>query len=97
MGKSETATPRSRGRPRNERSTRPRAAVANLTDAELLARAIATTVTDDADGTRRPITDAEFATDVLMCHPRTLRKYLAGRRLPPLARKELLEMLEPGQ
>lgn len=85
-------TKRGRGRPRTARPTRPRAAAENLTDAELLARAISlTTTVDTPDGSRRPITDAEFARDVLKCHPRTLRKYINGRALPALAREKLLD------
>lgn len=77
--------PRGRGRPRQERPTRPRALPENLTDAELIARAIDKSA---------PMTDREFAETILLCHPRTLRKYLQeGRTLPPLAREKLLDLV----
>lgn len=84
------AAPRGRGRPRQARPTRPRAAPHKLTDAELIARAIS--VSKAADGT--PITDRDFAERILLCHPRTLRKYLQeGRTLPALAREKLVELV----
>jgi hypothetical protein len=91
--KSAADASRGRGRPRNPRATRPRAKPENLNDAELIARAIAASTT--ADG--QPITDRDFASTVLLCHPRTLRKYLDGRPLPALAREKLLTILEPGR
>lgn len=84
-----TAT-RTRGRPRKARPTRHRISPAKLTDAELLVRAM------HVVRRRTPATtDAQFAEHVLLCHPRTLRKHLDGRRLPPLAREKLLQLVKP--
>ena len=89
MGKTKEPTPRGRGRPRARRTRASSAPPTKLSDVQLLTRAIA--VTKGADG--EPITDRAFAADVLKCHDRTLRKYLAGRPLPALAREKLVELV----
>lgn len=61
-----------------------------LTDAELLRKAIEHTRTDEGE----PITHAAFADKYLLCNERSLRKYLAGRRLPPLARRLCERIIE---
>lgn len=86
------SVPPRRGRPRNPRATRLRVKPENLTDPELIARAIK--VSRSAENADEPITDREFAERILLCHPRTLRKYLDGRPLPPLAREKLVQIVK---
>lgn len=62
----------------------------DLTDVELIDKAVAVTLDPD---TREPITYKRFADVVLCCNDRTLRKYRNGRRLPGLERKTLVSIL----
>jgi hypothetical protein len=93
---SDATEKRRRGRPHGPRpNVSPRKAPSKLSDPELIVRAmdaVREEYSDDPDG---PLTDRKFAESVLLCHPRTLRKYLDGRPLPALAREKLLKIVQP--
>jgi len=66
-----------------------------LRDAELLVRAMRVARVRARRRRQEEPTDAQFAERIMLCHPRTLRKYLEGRALPALAREKLIELVKP--
>lgn len=81
--KTQTRT-REMGRPRLTPPVKTRAKPENMSDIDVLNKAIEVTVDEDM---QQPITDKAFAEKILHCNVRTIRKYRDGRRLPALARK----------
>jgi hypothetical protein len=65
-----------------------------LTDPELIVRAMDAVKDTFEQDYGEPLTDKAFAEAILLCHPRTLRKYLDGRPLPALAREKLVKLVK---
>ena len=65
-----------------------------LTDPELIVRAQDAVKETFEKDYGEPLTDKAFAACILLCHPRTLRKYLDGRPLPALAREKLVTLVK---
>jgi hypothetical protein len=70
---------------------------ARLADKNILRAAIAASPDKRPGHEGEPMPATEFATEVALCDPRTLRRYLKGDRyLPPLLREKCLDIAVAG-
>jgi hypothetical protein len=95
LGMKDITQPRRRGRPHGPRpAVSARRSTMRLTDPELIVRAMDAVKDTFEQDYGEPLTDKAFAEAILLCHPRTLRKYLDGRPLPALAREKLVKLVK---